>query len=112
MVIRCGKHGHKRAADIIKHQMFGLDLPKMLRNSASDSIHVWNMPGATTKAKQVSSVEAKPADAYKAYRGGASLYFGSSTDFRDLYMKFLNMQMGHSFGGYFHATHHNLEVMQ
>ena len=112
MVIRCGKHGPKRIVEIIKQQMFGLNLPQMLKNSCSESIHVWNMPGQRSKDKAVASVEASPTDAYKAYRAGASLYFGSSPDFRDLYMKFLNMQMGQSFGGYYHATHNDISLMQ
>ena len=46
-------------------------------------------------------------DALKSYNEDkASLYFGASVEFRDLYMKALNFQMGHNFAGYYPMTAH------
>ena len=70
--------------------MFGLNLPQMLRHSVSENIHVWQMPVAG-KQKAVKSSETDPKKAYAAYRNGAALYFGSSPEFRDTFMKHLSM---------------------
>jgi len=36
-----------------------------------------------------------PKEAFKFYKNeNASLYFGAPVEFRDLYMKYLNLQMG------------------
>ena len=82
----------------------------MLKNSCSESIHVWQMPGAG-KSKAVKSEETSPKEAYKAFKNGASLYFGSSPDFRDTYMKHLSLQMDQSFGGYHRASHSDITAM-
>lgn len=69
------------------------------------------MPGAG-KQKAVKSTETDPKKAYAAYRNGAALYFGSSPEFRDTYMKHLSMQMDQSFGGYYRSTHSDITAMQ
>ena len=69
--------------------MYGLDLRKLVQNSASEAIHVWHMPKGK-KTKSVKSIDATPAEAYKFYKEGASLYFGASPTFRDIFMKYLN----------------------
>jgi len=71
--------------------MFKLNLEKMLKHSASDLLHIWHPP-KTTDAKArtttISNVDTDDiAEALEAYKKGASLYFGSSQEFRSLYCK-------------------------
>ena len=79
--------------------MFNLDLEKMLDNTSSEQIHIWKKSQGKIKSKATDD----PVKAYAEYQKGASLYFGASIEFRNLYMKCLNMQMGHNFGGYYQA---------
>lgn len=72
--------------------MFGLKVKEMCENTASDKIHIWfpNRDNKNTKKQQeIKSFETEDYElAVTAYeRGGASLYFGSSLEFRNLYCK-------------------------
>lgn len=87
--------------------MFNLNLKKMCKNTASDKMHIW-FPNKNTstddqKSKQIKSIETDDLDLVIASyeRGGASLYFGSSLEFRNKYCKSLAYQMGMNFGAYF-----------
>eukprot|EP00347_Sterkiella_histriomuscorum_P017201 403350287 len=106
----------KRFKEIVKTQMFNLDLRSMCENTASDKIHIW-FPKKHVETKQnlkskqsekqvdntIKSIETEDPDlAVVSYlRGNASLYFGSSLEFRNLYCKSLSYQMGMNFGAYF-----------
>ena len=88
--------------------MFKLDVRKMCENTASEMIHIWypkkgNEKSSIGQAKTINSVATDdPDEAVKAYeKKGASLYFGSSLEFRNLYCKSLTYQMGMNFGAYF-----------
>lgn len=78
----------------------------MCENTASEKIHMW-FPNKQEEVKQdqkaIKSFGTEdPEMAVTAYeRGGASLYFGSSLEFRNLYCKALTYQMGMNFGAYF-----------
>lgn len=90
-----------RFAHIVKTQMYDLDVQEMCENTASDKIHVWfPMRGS---GEPIRSFGTEDTDlAVTAYeRGGASLYFGSSLEFRNTYCKALTYQMGMNFGAYF-----------
>lgn len=96
--------------------MYDLNLKKMCKNTASDKMHIW-FPNKTQKtddnadvstkksvqSKQIKSIETDDVElAIVSYeRGGASLYFGSSLEFRNKYCKALAYQMGMNFGAYF-----------
>ena len=82
--------------------MYNFDVREMCENTASDLIHVW-FPSKQGDAKSIKSFGTEDVElAVTAYeRGGASLYFGSSLDFRNLYCKALTYQMGMNFGAYF-----------
>ena len=74
-----------RLQGIIDHQMFGLDLKSMLANTASDLLHIWHPPKGSSRAKKMTIQNVDTDDvneAVKAYKDGASLYFGSSLEFR------------------------------
>jgi hypothetical protein len=85
----------QRFREIIKHQMFNLDLREMCENTASEEIHIWypkkqgtNTKTTTTTIKSIGTDD--PEKAVAAYiNKGASLYFGSSLEFRNLYCKSL-----------------------
>ena len=84
--------------------MYDLDVEQMCENTASEKIHIW-FPNKNSKIedKQIKSFGTEETElAVTAYqRGGASLYFGSSLEFRNLYCKQLTYQMGMNFGAYF-----------
>jgi hypothetical protein len=70
-------------------------------------LHIWHPPKGSSKAKKqtISNVDTDDIDdAIKAYKSGASLYFSSSLEFRNLFCKQLQFQMGHDFAGYFPGT--------
>ena len=96
-----------RFQHIVDTQMFGLDVEEMCENTASEKIHVWFPVKVEStkggKLKPIKSFATEETDlAVTAYeRGGASLYFGSSLEFRNLYCKSLTYQMGLNFGAYF-----------
>ena len=83
----------------------------MCENTASEKIHIWfpkkhdeheekKKPKSSTNIKSFGTEETELAVA--AYeRSGASLYFGSSLEFRNMYCKALTYQMGINFGAYF-----------
>lgn len=78
-------------------------LLKLCQNTDSGLLHMW-FPDKSgkDKTKYKKEVESFPTEdpnlAVKAYeRGGASLYFGSSESFRDLYCKHLSNQLGMQF---------------
>jgi hypothetical protein len=87
--------------------MFNLNVKEMCENTASEKIHIWfpnrkfNEEGVADK--QIKSFETEDVEmAVTAYeRGGASLYFGSSLEFRNKYCKALTYQMEMNFGAYF-----------
>ena len=96
------KGGSSRRFDhIVRTQLFNLDLQSMCENTASDRMHIW-FPKAGA-GQPIRSFGTEDVDlAVTAYeRGGASLYFGSSLEFRNLYCKSLTYQMGLNFGAYF-----------
>jgi hypothetical protein len=70
--------------------MYDLDVEQMCENTASEKIHIW-FPNKNSKIedKQIKSYGTEETElAVTAYqRGGASLYFGSSLEFRNLYCK-------------------------
>jgi hypothetical protein len=65
------------------------------------------------KNKSIRSVSAEnPKEAFKFYKNeNASLYFGAPVEFRDLYMKYLNLQMGQNFGGYYRPNQ-DINIME
>jgi ribosomal protein L16 Arg81 hydroxylase len=87
LVVRGGSQ--QRFSEIIKKQMFNLNILKMLENTSSKEIHVWNQPKNRSKEARVNSVPvASPQDAFNAYtKSKASLYFASNKKFDDTYMK-------------------------
>lgn len=88
--------------------MFNLSLPKLLQNSASEMLHIWHPPRGNKKQKKqtIENVDTEDIqEALNAYKNDkASLYFGSSLQFRSAYCKQLQFQMGHDFAGYFPGT--------
>ncbi|CDW85608.1 lysine-specific demethylase no66-like [Stylonychia lemnae] len=109
----------KRFKQIVEEQMFDLDLKQMCENTASENIHIWfpkqkqdqqkvksqknNKNALKDQDLTIKSIETEDPDlACVSYqRGGASLYFGSSLEFRNIYCKSLAFQMGMNFGAYF-----------
>ncbi len=84
------KGGSSRRFDkIVSEQMYELDVREMCENNASDRVHIWfpnRDVGEGTLVKSFSTDDYELATtAYE--RGGASLYFGSSKDFRISYCK-------------------------
>lgn len=83
----------KRFKEIVSKQMYNLNVTKMAENTASDKIHIWfpNKQAKPNEKLQIKSFETEePELAVTAYeRGGASLYFGSSLSFRNLFCKAL-----------------------
>ena len=69
--------------------MYNLDVEQMCENTASEKIHIWfpnKNPSDDKKIKSYGTEETElTVTAYQ--RGGASLYFGSSLEFRNLYCK-------------------------
>ena len=104
LAIRGGSQA--RFSEIIGKQMFNLNVLKMLQNTSSKDIHVWNQPGKKTKEARVNSMPTNsPKEAFKAYKDKkASLYFASPLEFDNLYMKHLNLQLGQNFMGYYPAA--------
>lgn len=99
------KGGRKtRFSHIVKTQMYDLDVEQICENTASEKMHIW-FPNKNSKIedKQIKSFGTEETElAVTAFqRGGASLYFGSSLEFRNLYCKQLTYQMGMNFGAYF-----------
>lgn len=85
--------------------MYGLNVKEMCENTASDNIHIW-FPMKQGGDKDYTTIRSFGTEdtemAVTAYeRGQASLYFGSSLQFRNLYCKALTYQMGMNFGAYF-----------
>jgi hypothetical protein len=79
-----------RLSKVINEEMFGLKIKDLLENSASEMLHIWHPPKGNSKAKKmtISNVDTEDvAEALKAYKQGASLYFGSSLDFRNSWCK-------------------------
>lgn len=81
-------------------------LEELCENTASEQIHIWygdrsNQNG--TFQKEIESLGTTDTQlALKAHeRGGASLYFGSSVEFRELFCKQLANQLGMNFSAYF-----------
>lgn len=70
---------------IKKDWLDDLDVESLVRTSSSDQIHVW-IPPKKGEGK-VNSVDMDPDDALKHYKKGASLYFGSTVEFRELYVR-------------------------
>ena len=105
LVIRCGAgQGVKsRFEYLTTHHLHSLNILKMLKNTSSDRVHVWQQP--KVRSRGIKSVAEESAEeAYRKYRDGkASLYFGAPTLFRDLIMKRLNYAMGQNFAGYYKA---------
>lgn len=81
----------KRFDTIVKDQLFDLDVRDLCENNASDRVHIWfpNKGEDQNKFKEIKSFSTDDYNlATTAYeRGGASLYFGSSLDFRKTYCK-------------------------
>jgi len=65
--------------------MDNLNIKTLCENSSSEQIHVW-FPGKKNGEK-VTSVDMDASNAYKEYIKGASLYFGSSVEFREVFVK-------------------------
>ena len=91
----------------MKERLFGLDVNELLENTASDKLHIW-FPKAEQKGTQTLITNYATDDAELAAttytNARASLYFGSSLDFRNSYCKALSHQMGFDFSGYFPGT--------
>jgi hypothetical protein len=83
--------------------MYDLNVRELCENNASDRVHIWFPNKDHSKGKEIKSFSTDDYDlATTAYeRGGSSLYFGSSLDFRKTYCKQLTYQMGMNFGAYF-----------
>jgi len=79
----------KRFETIVKVQMYDLDVKELCENNASERVHIWFPDKGEGKSKEIKSFSTEDYDmATTAYeRGGASLYFGSSLDFRKTYCK-------------------------
>jgi hypothetical protein len=70
--------------------MYNLDVREMCENTASDKIHIWfpKKDGSGDPIKSFGTED--PELAVTSFeRGGASLYFGSSLEFRTQYCKAL-----------------------
>ncbi len=69
--------------------MYNLDVEQMCENTASEKIHIWFPNKNPSDDKQIKSYGTEETElAVTAYqRGSASLYFGSSLEFRNLYCK-------------------------
>lgn len=107
MIIKANRANESRLDRVIHGEMHGLNLQAMLANSASEVLHIWHPPKGDSKAKKttISNVDTDDLDeALRAYNKGASLYFGSSLEFRTNWCKQLQYQMGHDFAGYFAGT--------
>lgn len=86
--------------------MFGLDVQAMCENTASENIHIWFPPEKKPQPDKMHAIKSyqtqDPEFAYQAFkRGGASLYFGSSEEFRNAYCKRLSYELGMNFSAYF-----------
>ena len=94
----------KRFKTIVSDQMYDLDVKELCENNASGNVHIWFPNKADqAKGKEIKSFSTEDYNlATTAYeRGGASLYFGSSLEFRETYCKRLTYQMEMNFGAYF-----------
>lgn len=66
LVIRGGSQ--LRFKEIIKDQMYDLNILKMLRNTSSKQIHVWNQPkDKSVESRVKSEPTSSPEDAYAMY---------------------------------------------
>jgi len=89
--------------------MFNLDIESMCENTASDKIHIWYPDSKEDSIDSFETDDSKLAAA-SFLRGGASLYFGSSLEFRNRYCKALTYQLGMNFGAYFNDFSSKAEI--
>lgn len=83
-------------------------MEKLCENTASENIHIW-YPDRSTPDEDVDcqkEIDSFATDdiplAIKSYeKGGASLYFGSPVDFREVFCKQLANQLGMNYTAYF-----------
>ena len=69
---------------LVKKALFGLNLKKMLTNSASELLHIWQPTKKEINSFSTESVE----EAHSSYLNKhASLYFGSSLEMREQWCK-------------------------
>jgi hypothetical protein len=69
--------------------MFDLDLPALLENSASEKLHIWFPKSEDSLISNYATDDTELA-ATSYTNGRASLYFGSSLEFRNTYCKALS----------------------
>eukprot|EP01117_Protostelium_nocturnum_P013424 TRINITY_DN5004_c0_g1_i1.p1 TRINITY_DN5004_c0_g1~~TRINITY_DN5004_c0_g1_i1.p1 ORF type:complete len:611 (-),score=215.35 TRINITY_DN5004_c0_g1_i1:63-1895(-) len=101
-----------RMEDLIRDHLHDLNLEKLLKTTASESIFVWMRPLESILGKvmegtkeKIESFELQGENAISSaktcYASGASLYFRSSQDLADILVARLTDELGIGFAGYY-----------
>ena len=104
-----GSKGKERIEVLVQDFMFDLNLRRLIKNSASEKIHVQFLADKATGQLDSFQVEKEdPKTALLCHKsGGSALYFRSSQQMADAFVTQLNYDLGMNFGGKFYEDNAN-----